>query len=175
MSVDSAIQTFKLAKEFNGLVAVNGIDLEIKRGELFSLLGPNGAGKTTTINMLCCLLKPTGGTASVMGYDIAKEPFKVKELIGVSPQETVVSEHLNCWENLSLMGKVHGMESKELKKRSGKLLETKFSERCSVMFMIQSDKGKVLPLRYGNPRRSMRLFRIWLLLVRKQATSIKCF
>ena len=92
-----AIQTFKLTKRFNSLVAVNGIDLKIEQGELFSLLGPNGAGKTTTINMLCCLLKPTEGTAQIMGYDIIKEPFKVKETIGVSPQETAISERLNSW------------------------------------------------------------------------------
>jgi len=59
-----------------------------------------------------------------LGYDIAKEPFKVKELIGVSPQDTVLSKRLNCWENLGLIGKVHGIESKELKRRSWELLET---------------------------------------------------
>jgi len=119
-----AIQIFALTKRFNSLMAVDSIDLEIRRGELFSLLGPNGAGKTTTINMLCCLLKPTSGTASIMGYDIMKEPFRVKELIGVSPQDTVLSEHLNSWENLSLIGRVHGIGSKELKQRSEELLET---------------------------------------------------
>jgi len=66
---DLAIQTFNLTKIFDGLVAVNDIELNIKKGELFALLGPNGAGKTTTINMLCCLLKPTDGTATIMGYD----------------------------------------------------------------------------------------------------------
>ena len=119
-----AIQTFALTKRFDGLMAVYSINLEISRGELFSLLGPNGAGKTTTINMLCCLLKPTSGTASIMGYDIMKEPFRVKELIGVSPQETVLSEHLNSRENLSLIGRVHRIGSKELKQRSEELLET---------------------------------------------------
>jgi ABC-2 type transport system ATP-binding protein len=83
----NAIQTFKLTKEFGDLVAVNAVDLGINKGELFSLLGPNGAGKTTTMRMLCCLLKPTRGTASVLGYDVVKLPFAVKKLIGVSPQE----------------------------------------------------------------------------------------
>jgi ABC-2 type transport system ATP-binding protein len=118
-----AIQTFKLTRRFNSLVAVNGIDLKIEEGELFSLLGPNGAGKTTAINMLCCLLKPTEGTAQIMGYDIIKEPFKVKETIGVSPQETAISEHLNSWENLALIGKIHGMSSDEVKRRSREVLE----------------------------------------------------
>ncbi len=119
-----AIQTYQLTKIFNSVVAVDSIELNIKKGELFALLGPNGAGKTTTINMLCCLLKPTGGTATVMGYDINHQPFKIKEIIGVSPQETVISERLNCWENLSLIGKIHSMNSRELKIRSQQLLET---------------------------------------------------
>ncbi len=119
-----AIQTYQLTKIFNSVVAVDGIELNIKKGELFALLGPNGAGKTTTINMLCCLLKPTSGTATVMGYDINHQPFKIKELIGVSPQETVLSEHLNSQENLNLIGKIHGVSSRELKTRSQQLLET---------------------------------------------------
>ena len=119
-----AIQTHQLTKTFNSLVAVDGIELNIKKGELFALLGPNGAGKTTTINMLCCLLKPTSGTATVMGYDINHQPFKIKEIIGVSPQETVLSEHLNSQENLNLIGKIHGISSRELKIRSQQLLET---------------------------------------------------
>jgi len=141
----NAVQTFKLTKEFDGLVAVNGIDLEIKKGELFSLLGPNGAGKTTTIRMLCCLLKPTRGTASILGYDIAKEPFKVKKLIGVSPQETVLSERLNCWENLALIGKVHGLSSNEVKGRSKELLET--------MGLMERSKDQVRKFSGGMKRR----------------------
>jgi ABC-2 type transport system ATP-binding protein len=121
---DLAIQTFNLTRIFNGLVAVDGLDLNIKKGELFALLGPNGAGKTTTINMLCCLLKPTGGTATIMGYDINQHPFKIKEVIGVSPQETAISEHLNCWENLALIGRIHGVKSSELRIRSQQLLDT---------------------------------------------------
>ena len=119
-----AIQTYQLTKIFNSVVAVDGIELDIKKGELFALLGPNGAGKTTAINMLCCLLKPTSGTATVMGYDINHQPFKIKEFIGVSPQETATSEHLNAQENLNLIGKIHGISSRELKIRSQQLLET---------------------------------------------------
>ena len=140
-----AIQTFKLSKHFNNLVAVNGIDLKIGEGELFSLLGPNGAGKTTTINMLCCLLKPTEGTAQVMGYDIIKEPFKIKENIGVSPQETAISERLNSWENLTLIGKTHGMSSDEVKRRSGELLK--------LMGLMERGKDRVGKFSGGMKRR----------------------
>lgn len=145
VSDDLAIQTFNLTKIFNGLVAVDSIDLNIERGELFALLGPNGAGKTTTINMLCCLLKPTGGTATIMGYDINQHPFKVKELIGVSPQETVISEHLNCWENLALIGRIHGIKAKELRARSQQLLET--------MGLVERAKDQVRKFSGGMKRR----------------------
>ena len=119
-----AIQTSNLTKIFNSRVAVDSLELNIQKGELFALLGPNGAGKTTAINMLCCLLKPTRGTATVMGYDINRQPFKIKEIIGISPQETVISERLNPQENLNLIGKLHGIKTKELKIRSQQLLET---------------------------------------------------
>ena len=124
MDDEFAIQTFDLTRVFGSLVAVDGIELNIKKGELFALLGPNGAGKTTTINMLCCLLKPTSGTATILGYDINKEPYRVKEIIGVSPQETVISERLNSRENISLIGRIHGIDARELKIRSQQLLET---------------------------------------------------
>jgi ABC-2 type transport system ATP-binding protein len=119
-----AIQTFNLTRTFNKLVAVDGVELNIRKGELFALLGPNGAGKTTTINMLCCLLKPTSGTAQVMGYDILKQTYKIKEIIGVSPQETVISERLNAQENIALIGRIHGLNPGELKSRAKQLLET---------------------------------------------------
>jgi ABC-2 type transport system ATP-binding protein len=118
-----AIQTFSLSRKFGDLVAVDGIDLSIKEGELFSLLGPNGAGKTTAIKMLCCLLRPSSGTATVMGRDIHEDPMAVKQIIDVSPQETAIAEHLNAWENLSLIGRVRGLAKEEVKKRSGELLE----------------------------------------------------
>jgi ABC-2 type transport system ATP-binding protein len=141
----NAVQTFKLTKEFDSLLAVNGVDLEIKKGELFSLLGPNGAGKTTTIRMLCCLLKPTKGTASILGYDVVKMPFAVKKLIGVSPQDTILSERLNCWENLDLIGRVHGMSSDKVKERSKGLLET--------MGLIERAKDQVRKFSGGMKRR----------------------
>ncbi len=117
-----AIQTFDLTKYYNKLAAVNGVNLNIGQRELFSLLGPNGAGKTTTISMLCCLLKPTSGTAQVMGHDITKESFKVKELIGVSPQETAISERLNCLENLTLVGRIHSLSTEQIRQRSRELV-----------------------------------------------------
>ncbi|UCD08153.1 MAG: ATP-binding cassette domain-containing protein [Dehalococcoidales bacterium] len=119
-----AIHVQGLTRVFGSLIAVDNIDLDIKKGELFAMLGPNGAGKTTTIKMLCCLLKPTGGSATIMGHDINRGQYEIKKIIGVSPQETTISEHLNAREHLQLIGKVHGIESSELKNRSDLLLET---------------------------------------------------
>ncbi|MCK5433769.1 MAG: ATP-binding cassette domain-containing protein, partial [Dehalococcoidales bacterium] len=118
-----AIQTSNISRKFGDFIAVDGIDLSINRGELFALLGPNGAGKTTTIKMLCCLLRPTSGTATIMGHDTQKDPIAVKQIIDLSPQETAIAEHLNAWENLSLMGRIHGFGKEEVKKRSEELLE----------------------------------------------------
>jgi ABC-2 type transport system ATP-binding protein len=140
-----AIQTFNLTRTFGSLVAVDGIDLNIKKGELFALLGPNGAGKTTTINMLCCLLKPSEGTAKVMGYDINQEPYKVKGILGVSPQETTISERLNSRENLNLIGRLHGINPQKLKIWSQLMLET--------MGLADRAKDQVRKLSGGMKRR----------------------
>jgi ABC-2 type transport system ATP-binding protein len=119
----AAIETRGIAKSFGRVVAVDGIDLTIGDGEFFSLLGPNGAGKTTTIRMLCCLLRPSGGTATILGHDIRDDPLAVKQVIAVSPQETAIAAHLDAWENLRLMAGLHGIGKREATERSAELLE----------------------------------------------------
>ena len=103
-----AIKIVELVKRYKNLTAVDKLHLEIQQGELFSLLGVNGAGKTTAIKMLSCLTKPTEGDAMVGGYSITKEPEQVKQLIGVSPQETAVAPNLSVKENLELICGIHG-------------------------------------------------------------------
>ena len=103
-----AIQTSRLVKRYKTITAVDNLDLEIRRGELFSLRGVNGAGKTTAIKMLSGLTRPTAGDALVGGYSIVKEPERVKALIGVSPQETAVAPNLSVAENLELICGIHG-------------------------------------------------------------------
>jgi ABC-2 type transport system ATP-binding protein len=120
---DAAISTVGLSKTFGDHVAVAGLDLSVSSGELFSLLGPNGAGKTTTIKMLCCLLRPSGGTASIMGHDIGTDSTAVKQLIGVSPQETAVAPNLSAWENLELMAGLHGIDKRRARQRAADLLD----------------------------------------------------
>jgi len=116
-----AIEIENLSKKFD-VVAVDGLTLDVMEGELFGLLGPNGAGKTTLINMLCGLTKPTVGTAKVGGYDIIKEIDKVKDQIGVCPQETALFPYLSGRENLDLFGSLYLMPKDALKKRSQELL-----------------------------------------------------
>jgi ABC-2 type transport system ATP-binding protein len=119
----SAIHTSGLCRAFGDLVAVDGVDLSVKAGELFSLLGPNGAGKTTTIKMLCCLLRPTAGTATILGHDVVGNPVAVKRAIAVSPQETAIAGHLSALENLMLMAGLHGLDKKAAMTRTEQLLE----------------------------------------------------
>lgn len=87
------------------------------------MLGPNGAGKTTTIKMLCCLLRPTSGTAMVMGNDVRADPLAVKQVVDISPQETAIAEHLNAWENLELMAGLNAVDRTKARERAGELLE----------------------------------------------------
>ena len=112
-----AIQTTQLVKRYKTLTAVDGLNLEIQHGELFSLLGVNGAGKTTTIKMLTCLTKPSSGDALVGGFSITKHPEQVKQLIGVSPQETAVAPNLSVEENLALICGIHGFSKQKTKQR----------------------------------------------------------
>ena len=112
-----------LVKRFDEITALNGLNLEIRKGEMFGFLGPNGAGKTTTIRILCGLLKPTAGSARIAGFDIGKDPLKVKELIGVCPQDVAVYKFLTGMENLELFGNLHGMDRQELKERASDLVD----------------------------------------------------
>ena len=133
-----AIKTTLLTKQYKNLTAVDKLDLEIKRGELFALLGVNGAGKTTAIKMLSCLTKPTSGDAIVGGYSIINEPELVKRLIGVSPQETAVAPNLSVKENLELICGIHGF-SKEKTKEKVKELSNQFA----LDTVLQRKAGKL--------------------------------
>lgn len=118
-----AIETRGLTKHYKDVIAVNQLDLTVEKGELFSLLGVNGAGKTTTIKMLCCLVRPTAGDAFLMGKSILTDTGGVKEVIGMSPQETAVAPNLSVRENLALMCGVHGLDRETSGHRTEELLE----------------------------------------------------
>ena len=112
-----AIRIEGLTKKYKDVLAVDCLNLTVKKGELFSLLGVNGAGKTTTIKMLSCLTQPTEGDAYLNGKSICKDTAAVKSMIAVSPQETAVALGLTVYENLELMCGVHGFtKEKKLSK-----------------------------------------------------------
>jgi len=133
-----AIQATALVKRYKNLTAVDRLDLEVQRGELFSLLGVNGAGKTTTIKMLTCLTKPNAGDALVGGYSVTNQPEQVKGLIGVSPQETAVAPNLSVEENLALICGIHGF-SKE--KTRAKIQE--LSGQFALETVLERKAGKL--------------------------------
>ena len=133
-----AIKTTALVKRYKNLTAVDGLDLEIQHGELFSLLGVNGAGKTTAIKMLSCLTMPTAGEAEVGGYSVTKEPDQVKRLIGVSPQETAVAPNLSVKENLELICGIHGFSKEKPLARIERL-----SRQFDLDSVLQRKAGKL--------------------------------
>lgn len=133
-----AIKASDLRKRYKNVTAVDGLNLEIAQGELFSLLGVNGAGKTTAIKILSCLTKPTGGDALVGGYSVTKEPEQVKRLIGVSPQETAVAPNLTVKENLALICGIHGFSREKTDERIREL-----TGQFSLEEVLQRKAGKL--------------------------------
>ena len=119
----SVIETFKLTKSFNGLTAVDKLDINVESGEIFALLGPNGAGKTTTISMLCTILKPTSGTAKVNGFDIIKEAMQVRRSIGIVFQDPSIDDRLTGRENLFMHANLYGVPASEQKNRIDNILK----------------------------------------------------
>ncbi len=121
---EDIIKAEGLTKTFNhSLVAVDHINFSVKHGEIFGFLGPNGAGKTTTINMLITILKPTEGTAYILGNDIAKQNTEVRNSIGLVPQEYTADEDLTGYENILLCADLYGIPRKVSKKRALELLQ----------------------------------------------------
>src|ERR1700742_861629 len=111
MTTTAAVQATGLVKTFGDFRAVDGIDLEVQPGEIFGVLGPNGAGKTTMLKMLATLLAIDAGEARVFGVDVAREPHRVRQLLGVTGQDASVDEDLTATENMWLFGRLQGLRS----------------------------------------------------------------
>ncbi len=110
--MEDAITVSALKKYFGDFPAVDNIGFEVRRGEIFGFLGPNGAGKTTTQRMLTGIIKATTGIINIMGYDLMKDPFKAKMLMGVVPEMANPYIDLSAWNNLMLMGQLYGLDKK---------------------------------------------------------------
>jgi ABC-2 type transport system ATP-binding protein len=122
---EAVIQTVDLTKVYQGadFKAVDGLNLEVKTGEIFGLLGPNGAGKTTTAGMLTTRVIPTSGNAYVAGMDVVAHPVLVKQIIGTVSQTNTLDRQLNVWENLYFHGRLFGIGAAESRKIADELLE----------------------------------------------------
>ena len=117
-----------LTKHYNDLqrgkfVAVDAIHFEAYPGQIYGLLGPNGAGKTTTLRMLSTVLRPTGGTATVNGYDVVAQPSMVRRQIGFMSANTAVYDRMTAWEMVEYFGRLHGIPSDELNERMERLFD----------------------------------------------------
>jgi ABC-2 type transport system ATP-binding protein len=123
MTTTASVAASGLVKTFGESRAVDGIDLEVRQGEIFGVLGPNGAGKTTTLRMLATLLPIDAGQAFVFGVDVAREPHRVRQLVGVTGQYASVDEDLTAAENLWLFGRLQGLRSADARATAGRLLE----------------------------------------------------
>lgn len=109
------VRTKELTKKYDNKVVVDGIELEIHKGEIFGLLGPNGAGKSTTMNMICSIVKQTSGTIELFGKSPKKHKKEIIQKIGYIPQEIAIHGNLKAWENVELFTSLYGIRGKELK------------------------------------------------------------
>lgn len=120
----NSIEVNKLTKKFGDFTSVDHISFNVKKGEIFGFLGANGAGKSTTIRMLCGILEPTEGDATVAGFSVAKDPDKVKQNIGYMSQRFSLYDDLTVSENINFFGNVYDIDPHEFKKRKEWVLKT---------------------------------------------------
>jgi ABC-2 type transport system ATP-binding protein len=121
--LSDAVVVHGLRKTFGTMVAIEGLDLTIHRGEVFGLLGPNGSGKTTTIRMLCGLMLPTAGSATVVGFDIVREAEQIRRRIGYMSQRFGLYDDLTVTENLTFYASIYGLHGAERRARVAELLD----------------------------------------------------
>jgi len=140
MNSGSSIVTEGLTRRFGELVAVDGVNLSVSRGQFFGFLGPNGAGKSTTIKMLTGLLAPSSGRLEILGLDLNSHPVEVKRQIGVVPEGMALFGRLTGAEFLSFAGRMYGLDRQTAAKRAGELLE----------FMQLADEPKKLVTDYSH-------------------------
>jgi ABC-2 type transport system ATP-binding protein len=140
-SMDHCIETFGLTKNFDGLLAVNDLELCVERGAFYGFLGPNGAGKSTTIKMLTGLLAPTRGSARILGCDLARNPLEIKRRIGVVPEELCLFENLTAREYLTFIGRMYRMPKNVIADRREELL--------ALMDLADIDKTLIIEFSHG--------------------------
>ena len=123
MSETFAVELKSVVKRYSEIIAVDNVDLNIKKGEIFGLLGPNGSGKSTTLKMLIGLVQPDSGSVNVLGVDVKKDPVSVKQLVGYVPESPRLYEFLTGIEYLDFIGDIYGMQTEEKKNRINEYLK----------------------------------------------------
>jgi ABC-2 type transport system ATP-binding protein len=121
--MENAIEAVNLTKYYDDLLAVDHINFEVKKGEIFGFLGPNGAGKTTTIRMLTSLINPSDGTAKIFGHDIQSETLVAKRYMGIVPEISNIYDDLSAWDNLMFTGELYQVNKPERERRAKELLD----------------------------------------------------
>ena len=142
----SAVETHGLTKVYGEKRALDGIDLTIRRGQVFGLLGPNGAGKTTIIRILATLTRPDGGTAQVLGHDVTTQPDAVRARVAVTGQFASLDEDLTGYENLQILGRLHGLSRAASRQRADDLL---------AAFDLTGSAGRPVGVYSGGMRRRL--------------------
>lgn len=135
------IEVDSVTKRFQDTVAVDNVSMKVARGELFGLLGPNGAGKSTLTKMLSGMINSTSGTIKVGGYNIRDDPMKVKESLGVVPQDIVLYDYMNARENLAFFGRLYGLSGSKLRNRIEELLKFTQLDQKAVKRHISTYSG----------------------------------
>ncbi|HYM49414.1 MAG TPA: ATP-binding cassette domain-containing protein [Candidatus Limnocylindrales bacterium] len=122
MAADHPIEAEGLVKHFGKTRALDGVDLAVAEGTVLALLGPNGAGKTTAVRILTTLLKPDAGRAMVAGFDVVREPDRIKSQIGLAGQSVAIDEYLTGFENLEMIGRLYHLSARDARRRAQELL-----------------------------------------------------
>ena len=134
MTEEFAVEVQNLTRKFGDFVAVDRVSFSVKKGEIFGFLGANGAGKTTTIRMLCGLLLPTSGRATVAGFDVYSQPDQIKQNIGYMSQRFSLYEDLTVRENIEFYGGIYGLSRRQLKQKTAELLNyLRLADRANTL------------------------------------------
>nr|WP_330362413.1 ABC transporter ATP-binding protein [[Clostridium] dakarense] len=131
----SIIKVENITKRFNDKLVLDNISFSVNEGEIFGLIGPNGAGKSTLINIITNLMLANNGSVEINGFDLKKDPIKIKSIIGLVPQELAIIETLTPYDNLEYFGALYGL--------SGKLLKERINEVLDICGLLDMKKKKL--------------------------------
>jgi len=150
VAIEPAVSAHGLTKRYGDVLAVDGLELELRAGQFFGLLGPNGSGKTTTIHMLSTLIRPSAGTAVVAGHDVVRDPVAVRASIGLVFQESALDRTLSVSENLRFAGLLYDLPAAIIEQRSRELLE---------LFDLNDKRNRPVGALSGGMRRALDIVR----------------